>query len=351
MYISIPDIFFVSVYYAKEDILNIKKVVASQQCNLINNIIKRKEIVIGVSLPTQRDERWVRDKAIMEQYAKEKGVTVKIENADYNAAKQVSQVENLISQGIDVLILTPILDSLNIPVTAAMVEKARKSGIKVISYDGLITNSDLDLYVSFNNIMVGELQGKYLTEKVPRGNYIILSGYADSIFKKGAMEYILPLTARNDIKIVTDEIVDNWDPRIAYKIVKDSLVANNNKIDVILATNDAIAGAAIEWLQEQGLAGKVAVTGQDAELAAIRRITQRTQLMTVFKDTRVLGKVAIDVAINLANGKDVEVNSTVNNGKIDVPSILITPIAIDKNNIDSVLIASGYLKQNEVYQA
>ena len=170
------------------------------------------------------------------------------------------------------------------------------------------------------------------------------------MFKEGAMKYIKPLADKKDINIVTDEAVKNWDPNIAFKIVEDALIANENKIDAILAPNDAIAGAAIQALQAQGLAGKVAVTGQDAELAAIRRIIQRTQLMTVFKDTRELGKAAIDAAIKLANGEAVEVTNKVNNGKIDVPSILITPIAIDKNNINSVLIDSGYLKQNEVYK-
>ncbi len=118
------------------------------------------------------------------------------------------------------------------------------------------------------------------------------------------MKYIKPLADKRDIKIVTDEAVDNWDPNIAFKIVEDALIANKNKIDAILAPNDAIAGAAIEALQAQGLAGKVAVTGQDAELAAVRRIIQGTQLMTVFKDTRELGKAAIDAAIKLANGED-----------------------------------------------
>ena len=350
MYLSIPNVFLVPVHYDEEDILNIKKIVILQDCNFdsdfTNKTAKREELVIGLSLPTQREERWVRDKNIMEEYAKNKGVTIKVENADFDAAKQALQVENLISQGIDVLILVPI-DPL---AAAAMVEKAHKAGIKVISYDGLVENSDLDLYMSFNKIKVGELQGKSLIEQVPKGNYIILSGGNDTMFKKGAMKYIQPLADKKDINIVTDEAVKNWDPKIAFKIVEDALIANKNKIDAILAPNDAIAGAAIEALQAQGLAGKVAVTGQDAELAAARRIIQRTQLMTVFKDTRELGKAAIDAAIKLANGEEVEVTDNVYNGKIDVPSILITPIAIDKNNINSVLIASGYLNQNEVYK-
>ena len=184
MYLSIPNVYLVPVHYDKEDILNMKKIVILQDYNFdsdfTNKTVKRKEVVIGLSLPTQREERWVRDKEFMEEYAKNKGVTVKVENADFDAAKQASQVENLIAQGIDVLILVPID-----PLAAAdMVEKAHKAGIKVISYDGLVENSDLDLYIAFNKIKVGELQGKFLIEKVPKGNYIIMSGDPDICLRK-----------------------------------------------------------------------------------------------------------------------------------------------------------------------
>ena len=129
----------------------------------------------------------------------------------------------------------------------------------------------------------------------------------------------------------------------AFKIVEHSLI--ENKIDAILAPNDATAGASIEALKAQGLAGKVPVTGQDAELSAVQRIVQGTQAMTVFKDTRQLARVAIDAAIRLANQEALEINDTV----VSVSSILLTPITIDKTNIDPVLIDSGYYTKEEVY--
>ena len=135
---------------------------------------------------------------------------------------------------------------------ANMVEKAHKAGIKVIAYDRIIKNSDIDLYIAFDSTRVGELQGQFLIENVPKGNYIILSGDPDDnnakLLKEGAMKYIKPLVNKGDIKIVTEQAVDNWDPKNAFKIVEDSLIANKNKIDAILAPNDAIAGAAIEAL-------------------------------------------------------------------------------------------------------
>ncbi|WP_253199665.1 sugar ABC transporter substrate-binding protein [Clostridium gasigenes] len=286
----------------------------------------------------------------MEKYAKTKGITVKVENADNDADKQASQVENLIAQGIDVLILAPV-DSLT---AATIVEEAHKAGIKVLAFDRIIKNSDLDLYISFDSTRVGQLQAQFLIKQVPKGNYIIMSGDPKDdnakLFKEGAMDYIKPLVDKGDIKIVTEQAVDNWDPKNAFKIVKDSLIANKNKIDAILAPNDNTAGGVIQALQAKGLVGKIPVAGQDGDLAAFQRIVQGTQLMTVIKDIRELCKAAIDAAIKLANGEVVDINDTINNGKIDVPSLLITPIAVDKNNIERVLIDSGYVKKEDVYK-
>lgn len=353
MYISIPEFFLVPVYYGEEDMVNIKKSSLIKQYNSYNNLIyrttKRKNLVIGVSLPSGGGEsRWPQDKKAMEKRAREKNIMLKFQADANTPAEQASQVENLISQGIDILILAPV----DLLAAANLVEKAHKAGIKVVAYDRLIKNSDLDLFVSYNNVNIGELQGRFLTLKVPKGNYIILSGgptdYNSKLIKEGAMEYIKPLVTINNVKIVTDKEVDNWDPKIAYKIVKDSLIANNN-IDAILAPNDAIAGAVIQALKEQGLAAKVAVTGQDAELSAVRRIIEGTQSMTVFADIREEAATAIDAAINLATGEPIDINATINNGKIDVPSILITPISIDKNNVYEVLVKSGYYEPSQIY--
>ncbi|SFD40557.1 sugar ABC transporter substrate-binding protein [Clostridium uliginosum] len=354
MYLSIPKTFLVPVCYLEEDILNNELVPILNECNsdidFINKITNRKQLVIGISLPSEKDPIWSGYKEYMEKYAESQGAIVKVENADNNAERQVSQVENLISQGIDILIIAPV-DSV---VASSIVEKAHKAGIKVVAFDRIIENSDLDMYISTNGTRIGELQGRFLTQKVPKGNYIIMSGDPRDnnakLLKDGAMKYIQPLVNKGDIKIVTDAAVDDWDPKNAFKIVEESLIANNNKINAILAPNDGTAGGAIEALQAQGLAGKVAVTGQDGELAALQRIVQGTQLMTVFKDPKKLGKATIDTAIKVANGESIDISGTVNNGKIYVPSIFVTPIAIDKNNIDSELIDSGYFKKEQVYK-
>jgi D-xylose transport system substrate-binding protein len=192
------------------------------------------------------------------------------------------------------------------------------------------------------------------TAKVPKGNYLVLAGSPTDnnakLFREGAMKYIQPLVDKGDIKVVHDEWVKDWQPSEAMKIAENALTANKNDIQAVLAPNDGTAGGVIQALAAQGLAGKVPVTGQDAELAAAKRIVEGIQSMTVFKDTRELGKAAIAAAIKMAKGESIESNGKVNNNKIDVPSLLLTPIAVDKDNLDKVLIDSGYLKKEDVYK-
>ncbi|KAB3531124.1 sugar ABC transporter substrate-binding protein [Alkaliphilus serpentinus] len=307
------------------------------------------KIKVGLSLPTQREERWVRDKEKMEQVAAEMGVELLVRVADANMQEQITQVEALLTQGIDVLILAPHDAS----AAASLVEKAKQEGVPVISYDRLITNTDkLDIYLSFDNVKVGELQGKFISELVPEGKYIIMSGAPTDnnakLFKEGAMKYIQPLIDQGKITVIAEQGVDNWVPENALKIVEAALAANNNEVDAILAPNDGTAGAAIQALAAQGLAGSVPITGQDAEKAAAKRIVEGTQSMTIFKDTRDLGKAAIEIAIDLASGKDINTNGAVENGKIDVPSVLLEPKVVTADNIMEVLVESGYINESDL---
>jgi D-xylose transport system substrate-binding protein len=305
---------------------------------------------IGVSLPTQREERWVRDAKQLEEEAKKRGIEIKMQISDNDAMKQIAQCENLIAGGIDILIIAPH-DATG---AAPIVENAHTSGIKVISYDRLILNADCDLYVSFDNEKVGELQGEYITRAVPKGNYIVLSGSPTdnnaAMFKAGAMKLIKPLADKGDIKILMDQAVKDWQPSEAMKLVENALTANENKIDAILAPNDGTAGGAIQALAAQNLSGKVPVTGQDAELSGAQRIVEGTQSMTVFKDTRKLATAAIDAAEKILSSKEVEITRKINNNKGDINSLLLTPVVVDKNNIDKELVESGYLAKEEVYK-
>jgi D-xylose transport system substrate-binding protein len=149
-----------------------------------------------------------------------------------------------------------------------------------------------------------------------------------------------------------DQWVKDWQPTEAMKLVENALTGAHNNVQAILAPNDGTASGCIRALAAQGLAGKVPVTGQDAELAAAQRIVAGTQSMTVFKDTRALARETFKIAVAMANGAtpDAVATQVVNNNKIDVPSVLLTPVIVTKDNIDEVLVESGYLKRADVYK-
>lgn len=309
-----------------------------------------KKITIGLSMDTLQEERWQKDRDIFVEAAKKLGAEVNVQSANSDDAKQISQAENLISQGVDVLVVIPH----NADASAAIVEKAHAAGIKVLSYDRLITNSDLDVYLSFDNEKVGEMQAKAIVEKAPKGKYVLIEG-ADTdnnahLFQKGQMNILDPLVKKGDIQIVFNQWSKDWNPAAALANMENALTANNNKIDAVVAANDGTAGGSIQALTAQGLAGKIPVSGQDAELAATQRIVEGTQTMTVYKPIKSLANKAAEVAIKMAKGEDIGADKKVNNKKIDVPSILLEPISVNKDNMDSTVIADGFQKKEDVYK-
>ncbi len=308
-----------------------------------------KKIKIGFSLPTLKEARYPIDKDTFVKAAKDLGADVLVQTANNDETLQKSQVEDLITQGINVLVLDPQ----NAVSAADLVNEAHKANIKVISYDRLIMNAEVDAYVSFDNEKVGELQGQFITQQVPKGNYFLFAGAPTdnnaTLFKKGAVKSIQPLVDKGDIKVLYDQPVPDWDPAKAMSMAENALTANKNNVNAILAPNDGTAGGIIQALAEQKLAGKVIVTGQDSELAAVKRIVAGTQAMTVFKDVRTEAQEAAKLAVEMAKGNASTLNSKVNNNKIDVPSLLLTPIVVTKDNIDKVLVDSGWFTKSQVY--
>ncbi|MCD8349753.1 MAG: substrate-binding domain-containing protein [Planctomycetaceae bacterium] len=306
---------------------------------------------VGLALPTQQEERWVRDMHAMQAEAEKHGIDLRVAIARNDQSQQNNQIDQLLSQGIKVLILAPH-DGEG---AATAVNKAHEDGVKVISYDRLIMGTDVDVYMSFDNVRVGELMGEWITKRVPKGDYILMSGAPTDnnakLFKQGHMIYIQPLIDKGDIKVILDQPVIDWQPSNAQKIVENALTLANNKVDAILAPNDGTASGAISALAAQGLAGKVPVTGMDAELSAAQRIVQGTQSITVLKDTRKLGEEAIRLAIRMAKGESIDdaINGSVHNGVQDTPSVLLDAEVVDKDNIDRILIESGYLTREQVY--
>ncbi|WP_397386636.1 D-xylose ABC transporter substrate-binding protein [Paenibacillus roseipurpureus] len=308
------------------------------------------KVVVGLSIDTLLEERWQKDRDLFKAAVEKLGASIEVQAANGDDAKQLSQAENLISQGVDVLVVVPH----NAEVASAIVQKAHQSGIKVISYDRLIVNSDVDLYISFDNEKAGELQAKAIVSKVPKGNYVLIEG-ADTdnnahMFKKGQMNILKPFVERGDITIVYDQATKEWKPANALANMELALRANRNNVQAVVAANDATAGGVIQALAAQSMAGKIPVSGQDAELAAAQRIVEGTQTMTVYKPIRKLAETAAELAVKMAKGENVHADKKVNNKKIDVPSILLDPIAVDRTNMDATIIADGFHTHEDVYR-
>ncbi len=305
---------------------------------------------IGFSMDTLKEERWQRDRDYFVARAKELGAEVFVQAANGDDAVQTQQAENLLTQGVDVLVVAPH----NAEIAASIVESARNQGVPVLSYDRLIRNSDVDLYVSFDNVKVGETQARYLLERAPKGNYVLIGGSPTDnnarLFRQGQMNVLQPEIDKGNIKIVADQWAREWLASEALKHTENALTQSGNNIAAVVASNDGTAGGAIRALEEQQLAGKVIVSGQDAELAAIQRIVGGTQAMTVYKPVQQLARRAAEAAVALARREQVESTSTVNNGFKEVPSVLLEPIIVNKNNVMQTIVSDGYHKMEDIYR-
>lgn len=309
-----------------------------------------KSVKIGMVIDDLRLERWQKDRDIFVETAEKLGAKIYVQSANGNEQTQISQIENMISRGVDVLVIIPT----NGEVLSNVIKEAKRDGIKVLAYDRLISNADIDFYLSFDNEKVGEMQAKALIAAKPTGRYFLMGGAPTDnnakLFRKGQMNILQPSIDSGDIKVVGDQWVDFWLAENALKIMENALTANDNNIDVVVASNDSTAGGAIQALDAQGLAGKVLISGQDADLAAVRRIANGTQTMTVYKPIVALAQRAAEIAVVLANDDTPRMNSKLNNGMKDVDAWLLDPIAVDAKNLKQTVIADGFHAEKDVYQ-
>lgn len=302
---------------------------------------------IGFSIDDLRLERWARDRDYFTAAADKLGAKVFVQSADASEQRQIAQIENLISRGVDVLVIVPY----NATVLNNAIREAKKAKIKVVSYDRLILNADVDAYISFDNRAVGELQAQSLVALKPKGNYYLLGGAPTDnnakILREGQMKVLQPLADKGDIKIVGKQWVKDWSASEAMSIVENALTANGNKIDAVVASNDATAGGAIQALAAQKLAGKVPVSGQDADLAAVRRVIAGTQAMTVYKPLREIATNAANLAVQLVRNQKPAFNAQMDNGFKKVDTVLLKPVLLNKQNAD-VLVKDGFYTQAQL---
>lgn len=310
------------------------------------------ELLIGFSMDTLKEARWQADRDSFIKRAKELGARVDVQSANSDDAQQMRDVQSLLTAGVKVLVIAPH-DGLAM---AKAVEMGKKAGIPVIAYDRLIRNSDLDMYLSFDNERVGELQAQYLVGKLPGGKGRILCIYgspADNnakLFKKGQDKVLTPLVKRGDVQIVRADWAEDWKPENAKRITDAAITATGGKFDAVLASNDGTAGGAIQALTEAGLAKKVIVTGQDAELAACQRIARGTQAMTIYKPIKQLAATAAENAVKMARGQVVIAKATTNNGKVEVPSVLEDVDVVTKENMVQTVVKNGFHTYDEIYR-
>jgi D-xylose transport system substrate-binding protein len=311
---------------------------------------------IALLLPESKTARYEsHDRPSFEKKVRElcAGCRVLYSNADQDAAKQQGQAEAALTNGAKVLVLDPV-DSAS---AAAIVARAKQSKVPVISYDRLVLNADVDYYISFNNENVGKLQGKALVDKLASsgakgGTIVVINGSPTDnnakLFKAGAHSEI----DGSGLTVGAEYDTPDWSPDKAQRQMEQALTRlGRDKVAGVYAANDGIAGGAIAALKAAGVKTLPPITGQDAELAAVQRVVAGEQFMTVYKAVKPEAEAAAELAVTLAKGETPDaskVNGKVNNGKKDVPSILLNPVAVTRETVKATVIADGFWKADQV---
>ncbi len=308
-----------------------------------DNVIK-----IGFIYETMTVERWQIDRDIFVAEAEKLGAEVSVMNAYEDSERQIEIGKEMVDQGMDVLVIVAYdKDTLT-----ELIRYAHSKNVKVIAYDRLIRNSNVDLYISFDNKKVGELMGKSAVKAVPKGNYLILNGAQtdnnSSQLHAGYFGVLQPYIDRGDIKVVGETWVEAWRDEGSYQFTSDKF-DDGVTFDAVIAANDRLAEGAVNALSENRLAGKVFVTGQDAELAACQRIVEGTQNMTVYKPISVLAKGAAELAVKLAGGEDIGPCDKIFDGTYDVNCIYYEPILVTKDNIVDKVVKSSFYTLELIY--
>ena len=314
---------------------------------------------IGLSLDTLKEERWQRDRDTFIAKAQTLGAEVVVLSANSDDVQQIKDCNSLLAQNIDVLVIAPH----NGDAMSKAVEEAHASNVTVCAYDRLIKNCDLDYYFTFDNVKVGELQGRFLMERLfPAGP---VSGGAKKriariygaptdnnakLFKQGQDSSLKPFVESGQLEIVFEDWAEDWKPENGKKITQAALTkAGAEGLVAILASNDGTAGGAIQALREERLAGMIMVTGQDADLDACRRILAGEQTMTIYKPLKLLAEQAAESAVALAKKQPIKTSASYHNGKREIPTVQVDIIAVHKGNVRETVVRDGFHKESELF--
>ncbi|HEU4741891.1 MAG TPA: D-xylose ABC transporter substrate-binding protein [Meiothermus sp.] len=309
----------------------------------------QKKVIVGVSWANFQEERWKIDEAAIRQQLGRMGADYISADAQSSSEKQLNDIDALISRGANALIILAWDKDAILPA----IEKAKAAGIPVVAYDRLIEN-DYAYYITFDNVEVGRMQARAVYAVKPKGNYVFILGAntdpnADFLHK-GQLEVLQAAINKGDIKVVGKQYTEGWKPEVAQRNMEQILTANGNKVDAVVASNDGTAGGVVAALAAVGLAGKVPVSGQDGDQAALNRVARGQQTVSVWKDARELGKRAAEAAVLMARGtaKEKLPGRTVfadGPNKVKMNALLLKPIPITRQNLDVVLKAGWISKE------
>lgn len=300
---------------------------------------------IGLSFDSFVIERWTRDRDVFVSTANELGAEVNVQSAGGNVSAQISQIKYFIEIEVDaIVIITADANALT-----DVLKDARSKAIPVICYDRLVMNAGADLYISFDNEAVGRQMAQAICDNVENGGTIVeIMGPESDYNVAQVMSGFDSVCEEHEMNVTLKYNCDNWKPELAYEFVNDNF-EEISQADAIMCGNDALAGEAIHALAERGYAGMIYVTGQDGDLEACQRVVEGTQLVTVYKPVEKLARLAAECAVRLANGQQFEFSEIFFDGAKDIPYIAIEPSAVTKENLDEVIIDSGFHLREEVY--
>jgi D-xylose transport system substrate-binding protein len=313
---------------------------------------KKEQIKIGFLYTSDVTARFVMESAHFKEHAESLGANVIVDHADNNAAIQYEKAIEMMENGVELLALIAV----NINTAENIVKEAKARNIPVLAYNRLISNCELDVYISGDNDQLGEDIAGFAINKKPEGNYIILNG---DKFDRNAVELMAsleetlePHIKANRINILYKTYIEAWNGDHAAYELDQVLAATPATIDAVISAYDGMSIPCIEVLEKYGLAGDVIVTGQDAEIESCRKIIEGTQHMTMYHPLKEIAYKAAEVAMDIVNGNDLEDKydlSYSNNGLMEVPTVKIKSIVVTKNNIDEVLIESGFYERSQIY--
>ena len=303
------------------------------------------EIQIGVAFDSFLIERWERDRDIFVSRARDLGAVVNVQNANGDVEKQKEQIEYLIDRKMDVIVVIAV-DSFSMK---KEIQEAKDAGIKIIAYDRLINDVPLDLYISFDNEMVGRYMADAIIEKLPSGGRVMkINGPTKDnnvlLVNRGFDNEL----HGHGINVFDTYYATEWKGEEAFNYLSEN-PEKADRADAVMCGNDSLAGQAVRYYSEKQRAGSIPIVGQDADLDACQRIVEGTQTMTAYKSIEQLAKKAAEAAVSLAKGNSVAGVTQMENGSYEIPYLSIPPIMVTKDNIDSVIIDSGFHLREDVY--